>query len=219
MSTAYLHSTMLLLIRSTTKNFLIPDYIYIPLCFYLYASPHGGHVVINEFTFHYASTYTNSCLRPHGNEYIIYIPLCFYLYCPYRLVCTTFKKIYIPLCFYLYCMRMGEMSDICKFTFHYASTYTSSYSRRPRSSYSIYIPLCFYLYCRYLFCYSDFHKFTFHYASTYTDSKSGYHNFRISIYIPLCFYLYFSVRFAPNIQCIFTFHYASTYTTDSDGYH
>ena len=56
------------------------QYIYIPLCFYLYTD------IENQ----------------SGGGIQIYIPLCFYLYMIRRWAIHEFCSIYIPLCFYLY---------------------------------------------------------------------------------------------------------------------
>ena len=98
----HLHSTMLLLIpvyRDTPCGILCQ--IYIPLCFYLYVETILDSLSRNEFTFHYASTYTNDDDSLNKGEVI-----------------------YIPLCFYLYGWVQGEESRTGTFTFHYASTYT-----------------------------------------------------------------------------------------------
>ena len=135
---------MLLLILKRVKIFAPRIQIYIPLCFYLYRKERQMAATFDEFTFHYASTYTSPiiCLLYFSG---IYIPLCFYLYLEEEcaeieewdlhstmllliLSATTVFPgpiiIYIPLCFYLYCWA------VCRCDF----------------SALIYIPLCFYLY-------------------------------------------------------------------------
>ena len=97
-----LHSTMLLLIRRERSCKVCSSSIYIPLCFYLYPSIRSCRPSWNSFTFHYASTYTQTPGLPcsacpaftfhYASTYtglllllsawpfLIYIPLCFYLY-------------------------------------------------------------------------------------------------------------------------------------------
>ena len=98
--------------------------IYIPLCFYLYINPVIQTQTVNEFTFHYASTYTFIFVGEEWDNTVIYIPLCFYLYVDSGRNFSKNKSIYIPLCFYLY----GEVRTV-------------TIDNEP-----IYIPLCFYLY-------------------------------------------------------------------------
>ena len=142
-------------------------FIYIPLCLYLY--DHCFVVVWSDFsfTFHYASTYTQSFQAESASSVLIYIPLCLYLY--------------------VYPIEVHRLPML--FTFHYASTYTQAYKsmidvamiyiplclylyKIPTSPYCIscfiYIPLCLYLYINAYAGISPANKFTFHYASTYT---------------------------------------------------
>ena len=54
----HLHSTMLLLIQISVIDVNFNDFIYIPLCFYLYWTQEHPDKRCSAFTFHYASTYT-----------------------------------------------------------------------------------------------------------------------------------------------------------------
>ena len=75
------------------------------------------------------------------------------------------------------------------FTFHYASTISSSAENIPRLIQALYIPLCFYYIAKIEDKFSNLYtSFTFHYASTI--SALDYNYFRI--------------------HSFFTFHYAST---------
>ena len=130
-------------------------------------------------------------------EKTIYIPLCFYLYVCHDNVIHDDSPIYIPLCFYLYsncringwsCLDLHStmlllilyafvdiLNGLLSFTFHYASTYTttqqstmtavSSFTFHYASTYTTWIQ-------------TDAGvsvQFTFHYASTYT---SRYNQFK-----------------------------------------
>ena len=120
----YLHSTMLLLIPIDHFASPVCPTIYIPLCFYLYAADYGAPTTRKRI-------YIPLCFYLYIRQRVIdiliisiYIPLCFYLYSiPVSTVKPT-ATIYIPLCFYLYPKCPGEVVIVCKFTFHYASTYT-----------------------------------------------------------------------------------------------
>ena len=187
--------------------------IYIPLCFYLYQFPYTGTPqrifylhstmlllilnpviqtqTVNEFTFHYASTYTKF---EYGSYYEfmckIYIPLCFYLYRTEKFKEERFILIYIPLCFYLYYFRAISPAPFPAFTFHYASTYTPVPQPLKLSSF----------------------LFTFHYASTYTNIEE-----LADCFLTVFTFHYASTYTGVTIgkrfpSLIFTFHYASTYT-------
>ena len=158
---------MLLLILWAILYRSQPLNIYIPLCFYLYAAFNKISIFPNEFTFHYASTYTEPiCFAPSSSPHLhstmlllirilnffrfpldyIYIPLCFYLYiCSCKLSISP-VTIYIPLCFYLYDVVSVAITGPDIFTFHYASTYTLDWIDHNNPDFRIYIPLCFYLY-------------------------------------------------------------------------
>ena len=189
-----LHSTMLLLILWAILYRSQPLNIYIPLCFYLYAAFNKISIFPNEFTFHYASTYTEPiCFAPSSSPHLhstmlllirilnffrfpldyIYIPLCFYLYiCSCKLSISP-VTIYIPLCFYLYDVVSVAITGPDIFTFHYASTYTLDWIDHNNPDFRIYIPLCFYLYGPWLRSSQTVLSFTFHYASTYTILQTG----------------------------------------------
>ena len=98
-----LHSTMLLLIRKTGGIWTAElSIIYIPLCFYLYVETILDSLSRNEFTFHYASTYT--------------FTLFWIFFVHWNLHSTMLLLIrWFPF-----------WRDLTKrtFTFHYASTYT-----------------------------------------------------------------------------------------------
>ena len=164
-----LHSTMLLLIHNLKNILKQLNSIYIPLCFYLYAScdsryPGRNRIYIPlcfylygpwlrssqtvlSFTFHYASTYT---ILQTGIEIIGK-----YLHSTMLLLILrrqnsikSFKIIYIPLCFYLYLpVRTWEMHILLYL----------------HSTMLLLIPIPDILHL------PTNNIFTFHYASTYTD--------------------------------------------------
>ena len=116
---------MLLLIRIFINRKISLRLIYIPLCFYLYtfrkfpiiAALKDLHSTMLLLILHHPLT-----LFGIG---VIYIPLCFYLYYSLSRSYRLFFAIYIPLCFYLYQIQYYKDRLKTKFTFHYASTYTS----------------------------------------------------------------------------------------------
>ena len=164
MSTAYLHSTMLLLypyLRNVTH-------------------------VLDLFTFHYAST-LSAVADAYGAVVLIYIPLCFYfipIQCNFRIGIKHLHSTMLLL--YRTCRGSNQERDL-PFTFHYASTLSSSWNllctalRHLHSTMLllyptmkpfylnwtlIYIPLCFYFICAGIRLYAG----------------------KPHIYIPLCFY-------------------------------
>ena len=141
-------------------------WIYIPLCFYLYQNAVYTTVRLWIFTFHYASTYTiyiSASTRMQEDLHSTMLLLIRMLIDKCRLP----GQIYIPLCFYLYPIKILSIVILALFTFHYASTYTTTFGT-PRGYFFV---------------------FTFHYASTYTVTHNP-NGQEIEIYIPLCFYLY-----------------------------
>ena len=162
----HLHSTMFLLIRTSRRRWKARGRIYIPLCFYLYATATTEQWGVIRFTFHYVSTYTcRSVLRAWRQ---------------YHLHSTMFLLIRR--------VSIASSSDL-SFTFHYVSTYTETLPSSDSIIVIIYIPLCFYLYqirgvsimaaiiyiplCFYLYC-----------------AVLVLVHCHVIIYIPLCFYLY-----------------------------
>ena len=99
-----LHSTMLLLYRWRRPHNPAFSFIYIPLCFYFIQN-----LIIME---------TSS--EP------IYIPLCFYFIGCLSFSLVKLYHIYIPLCFYFISYRAFASSACASFTFHYASTLSST---------------------------------------------------------------------------------------------
>ena len=74
----YLHSTMLLLYRWEAVLSVPEDRIYIPLCFYFIIINLTAEEGYTIFTFHYASTLSQSGPDTIRSWMSIYIPLCFY---------------------------------------------------------------------------------------------------------------------------------------------
>ena len=118
----YLHSTMLLLIKTGRCRTGKRIFIYIPLCFYFIRPPAQWHKSslshlhstmlllyrkrgcgadpVPEFTFHYASTLSHIKQRYFKRARLIYIPLCFYFISYSLNLSSPSAFIYIPLCFY-----------------------------------------------------------------------------------------------------------------------
>ena len=212
----HLHSTMLLLIPELKHGSFLYLHIYIPLCFYLYSERirqntwrennlHSTMLLLIlisakyrglssfRFTFHYASTYTQTEMRiirlsrNLHSTMLLLIRSC-------RLGCT--------------CRRL--------FTFHYASTYTRPAILYFRFHFYLHSTMLLLILFAYLSIFSLSTQFTFHYASTYTllfgfpcRGRCDLHSTMLllirlievlvrslfRIYIPLCFYLYvFSFR-------------------------
>ena len=207
---------MLLLYLKSIKLVHIPEYIYIPLCFYFISISTFFTVTAQQFTFHYASTLS----IPRGCESARIPPFTFHY-------ASTLSNV-----------SSGRQYDRAIFTFHYASTLSLSFLAfvPPLRIYiplcfyfifsvqfhwadvlQIYIPLCFYfiafdkntrmLYIKFTFHYAStlsddafnqvkqMMKFTFHYASTLSQMSSTQLPLTQSIYIPLCFYF---------IHCVIT---------------
>ena len=192
------------------------EFIYIPLCLYLYLPAAVGYIAIRKFTFHYVYIYI--LLRyPYCFYFLIYIPLCLYLYNRTWPDWTYRTIIYIPLCLYLYPVRnyllfhlmhlhstmFTFISCNCRvisariiwFTFHYVY---------------IYIPWCLlspimasWFTFHYVYIYiwiSEFINipvisFTFHYVYIYITQSKTTRNRKTNIYIPLCLYLYGIIAF------------------------
>ena len=165
---------------------LVIIFIYIPLCFYFILVYFEYTFFIFQFTFHYASTlseYMNySIMR---NPYLHSIMLLLYRRKPWEQHRRTF--IYIPLCFYFIGRRRDGRDCKKGFTFHYASTLSTT---KDSSSY-----FKMYLHSIMLLLYLQ---------------DSSLITICIRIYIPLCFYfIYFQEKFWLYLL-LFTFHYAST---------
>ncbi len=165
---AYLHSTMLLLYLENNRE----------IC-----------EAFPEFTFHYASTLSQSPTLRSRNAKKIYIPLCFYFIDLQNItqslgfyhLHSTMLLLYPP-------DRRTWKRQRSTFTFHYASTLSAERARLQWSCNRIYIPLCFYFIHRRIDQSGQSNSFTFHYASTLSriPARSGVPAFP------------------------FTFHYAST---------
>ena len=119
--------------------------IYIPLCLYLYHVQVKGsavsyfHLHSTMFIFIYIQTSSSSQI------FLIYIPLCLYLYSYGSSRCNLVSAIYIPLCLYLYLTPTSSKAR----SSHLHSTmfiFISYLLINPLNSHSIYIPLCLYLY-------------------------------------------------------------------------
>ena len=131
-----LHSTMLLLYRTCILQECLTRLIYIPLCFYFIP------IADNTFT----------------AAFPIYIPLCFYfivntaiaISCPFPNLHSTMLLLY-PIASHNFNSRS------ILFTFHYASTLSSTYPLDTLSANAIYIPLCFYFIK--VFCVVALHAF------------------------------------------------------------
>ena len=204
-----LHSTMLLLYRSRFFCLLRALLIYIPLCFYfiwhdriirrrrshlqstmllLYQVRTGRKRYLISFTFHYASTLSNS---PLGNALNAANKFTFHY-------ASTLSK-----------YRAHSMSHGWLFTFHYAST-LSEFANQCGKKILIYIPLCFYFIAVVPpMSSAGSGSFTFHYASTLSHVSVLLISC-ILIYIPLCFYFIWVTGYDINDYDKFTFHYAST---------
>ena len=117
----YLHSTMLLLYRRTASCTVFRFLIYIPLCFYFIISQTRLITCISLFTFHYASTLSDS-----GKSLTTRI---YHLHSTMLLLYREAQRLLIVLIF--------------AFTFHYASTLSLTVPPLPLL-FTIYIPLCFY---------------------------------------------------------------------------
>ena len=119
-----LHSTMFLLIRDCRHR----DYGCSVAFTFHYVSTYTGitrtmWLPVMEFTFHYVSTYTNT--RKNTQKRVIDLHSTMFLLIPtitwFRPeVCSTGQT----LCFYLYQLLPVALSRRHKFTFHYVSTYT-----------------------------------------------------------------------------------------------
>ena len=113
---------MLLLYLVMVQELMLPENIYIPLCFYFIPYTVTVPVLHGSFTFHYASTLSvpqilDQVLDSHLHStmlllypimtamrgcpaMLIYIPLCFYFIVSDRQDAQIVTIIYIPLCFY-----------------------------------------------------------------------------------------------------------------------
>ena len=184
---SYLHSTMLLLYREI-----------------LFRAKR-----IAEFTFHYASTLSETCREFKFVEELIYIPLCFYFIMSDMTPATN--EIIFTFHYASTLSKDLELTIITKkkFTFHYASTLSTHWGSMPRrqqylhstmlllyrsitqlsrATLFIYIPLCFY----------------------FIGCPAMLRCTAMLIYIPLCFYFIGVQEMSINITFSFTFHYAST---------
>ena len=143
-------------------------YIYIPLCFYFINIGTAGSFYDIIFTFHYASTLSETA-DCRGVCSLIYIPLCFY----FILMPVGHWSVYSPFTFhYASTLSSGYWpysTAITKFTFHYASTLSQA-DRSAHVLIKIYIPLCFYFIVWEAVSQPPPSKFTFHYASTLSTS-------------------------------------------------
>ena len=95
-----LHSTMLLLYRSAHWRWSQGCWIYIPLCFYFIFFVNFSHSISSKFTFHYASTLSES--RAEGRIW------------PHSFTFHYASTLSLDCIFPRYCFY--------RFTFHYAST-------------------------------------------------------------------------------------------------
>ena len=183
-----LHSTMLLLYLSMRWRCRWRKWFTFHYASTLSESAIEAHKPGKKFTFHYASTLS----RTDAGEKCLHCLFKFH-YASTLSACDIIKYlcgflIYIPLCFYFIKEVSENLRNFC----------------------CIYIPLCFY----FIFIRSDrlrsrFHLhstmlllypaperkavipgylFTFHYASTLSDIRAGNKPAGKDIYIPLCFY-------------------------------
>ena len=205
--------------------------IYIPLCFYFINIFRKSLCLVFTFTFHYASTLSQTQESQTAPYLYIYIPLCFYFIQTRRPFQKALSFIYIPLCFYF--INYGQI-PIWHWQTNLHSIMLLLYLWQTRGRNPIcyiYIPLCFYFIgCRKTeLCTAD--TFTFHYASTLScrvyphklrkthlhsimlllyPAKLALNCWNCLIYIPLCFYFINFLFRLRNVLSLFTFHYAST---------
>ena len=154
---------LLYLVNAIEKGWLFN--IYIPLCFYFIGNPRQLISISALFTFHYASTLSNSEYDiPHRIAKFTF----HYASTLSRHIISSFDEILHLHSTMLLLYPSGFVTvaaDQNLFTFHYASTLSTNLSASGLQD-SI---------------------FTFHYASTLSETwKSGLQP--ITIYIPLCFY-------------------------------
>ena len=165
-----LHSTMLLLylVNAIEKGWLFN--IYIPLCFYFIGNPRQLISISALFTFHYASTLSNSEYDiPHRIAKFTF----HYASTLSRHIISSFDEIlHLHSTMLLLYQRLGRVDcNLLLFTFHYASTLSKYRDDKTVLQFIIYIPLCFYFIPRPEAGSFLFYWFTFHYASTLSIRK------------------------------------------------
>ena len=139
--------------------------IYIPICFYYFASIKFIIFLVALFTFQYVSIISESVEKTDYRHYNIYIPICFYYFVSLRHPLCISPSIYIPICFYYFITFIASSEPPLSFTFQYVSIISLHVFVRFRiKSYlhsnmfllflimqnnifrgcNIYIPICFY---------------------------------------------------------------------------
>ena len=94
--------------------------IYIPLCFYYFASSRTAaslYLHLHSIMFLLFRRYLAHKVR----NVLIYIPLCFYYFFSVIFLSMSSTFIYIPLCFYYFGKTDDEIRESVIFTFHYVS--------------------------------------------------------------------------------------------------
>ena len=200
---------MLLLYQADFRSFLlrIPYLHSIMLLLYLDASL-SSMTAPASFTFHYASTLSNSRLLIVDSDLYLH-SIMLLLYQMFGNSRKTLLLIYIPLCFYFIDSVYGHEIIIVVFTFHYASTLSLFPAGRTR----LFLLFTFHYAstlspCVYLCVFVDV-LFTFHYASTLSGIQVSLKPI-ISYLHSIMLLLYHKADVVSYYVLTFTFHYAST---------
>ena len=140
--------------------------IYIPLCFYFIGEPGIWFLIGSPFTFHYASTLSDSADSLSNESISFTFHYASTLSRQTLTVESSCKNLHSTMLLLYRRLPTETGRGLFPFTFHYASTLSRKPDHDYRNRFRIYIPLCFYFIW-----------------------TSGRGEQRISlIYIPLCFY-------------------------------